>query len=229
MLVEQPLTAGLSLTRHSNPGRNFDSHNPGLGCQTVRAILSKDGVSWLVQWLLELFSDIESCRCLAYSLQRRTLSNNIAEKDLHSLAVLFSSSFPPLFETTPKPPHLLEFYAFEKLRTVFGFLRHIGPRRLGPSRHIILDQEEYQITQIGRGAFATISRVLHKPSGNLRVMKRIRIDNSGLAKSLAEIEIEALTAMKGNRWFPVLLNHFKDDEEFIVTMVCSIWRSPWDS
>ena len=73
--------------------------------------------------------------------------------------------------------------------------------------------------KVGRGAFATITRVLHKPTGDIRVMKRIVFDKAGLAKEVAQAEVDSLNAMAGNLWFPTLLNHFTDDEEFIITMV----------
>jgi serine/threonine protein kinase len=50
-------------------------------------------------------------------------------------------------------------------------------------------------------------------------MKRIVFDKAGLAKEVAQAEVDSLRAMAGNFWFPVLLNHFADDEEFIITMV----------
>ena len=63
--------------------------------------------------------------------------------------------------------------------------------------------------------FAVISRVWHRPSSEIRVMKRITFDKTGLA------EYDILEAMKGNIWFPPLLNHFMEGGEFIVTMVSS--------
>ena len=46
-------------------------------------------------------------------------------------------------------------------------------------------------------------------------------DKTGLAKYLARNEIETLKAMKGNIWFPPLLNHFKEDGGSVVTKVSS--------
>jgi hypothetical protein len=103
--------------------------------------------------------------------------------------------------------------------TMFSFLRYYGPKRLRGARRVLLDEDGFQITHIGQGAFAVISRVWHRPSGEIRVMKRITFDKTGLAEYLARNEIETLEAMKGNIWFPPLLNHFKDGEEFVVTMV----------
>ena len=105
--------------------------------------------------------------------------------------------------------------------SMFSFLRYYGPKRLRGARRVLLDEDGFQITHIGQGAFAVISRVWHRPSGEIRVMKRITFDKTGLAEYLARNEIETLEAMKGNIWFPPLLNHFKEGGEFVVTMVCS--------
>lgn len=106
-------------------------------------------------------------------------------------------------------------------KSMFSFLRYYGPKRLRGARRVLLDEDGFQITHIGQGAFAVISRVLHRPSGEIRVMKRITFDKTGLAEYLARNEIETLEAMKGNIWFPPLLNHFKEGGEFVVTMVSS--------
>lgn len=116
-------------------------------------------------------------------------------------------------------PRLLNYQSFSRVHSTFNFLRYFGPRRLRSSRRVLVDGDEYQIMHVGRGAFATITRVLHKPSGDMRVMKRIVFDKADLAKSLAEAEVDTLKAVAGSVWFPVLLNHFKDDEEYIITMV----------
>ena len=104
-------------------------------------------------------------------------------------------------------------------KSMFSFLRYYGPKRLRGARLVLLDDDGFQITHIGQGAFAVISRVWHRPSGEIRVMKRITFDKTGLAEYLARNEIETLEAMKGNMWFPPLLNHFKEGGEFVVTMV----------
>ena len=114
-------------------------------------------------------------------------------------------------------------------KSIFSFLRYYGPNRLRGARRILLDEDGFQITHIGQGAFAVISRVWHRHSGEIRVMKRITFDKTGLAEYLARNEIETLEAMKGNIWFPPLLNHFKDGGEFVVTMVSpplhvTFWR-----
>lgn len=70
-------------------------------------------------------------------------------------------------------------YGLERrIGSLFGFLRYNGPRLLRSSRRIVLDVDDYQITHIGQGAFAVISRVLHRPSGEVRVMKRITFDKT---------------------------------------------------
>ncbi|KAF9485808.1 kinase-like protein [Pholiota conissans] len=102
--------------------------------------------------------------------------------------------------------------------STFRFLKYTGPKRLRCSRKILLDQEGYQITHIGQGAFAVISRVLYRPTGDVRVMKRITFDDSGLAKYLAKNEVDALRAMSGNIWFPPLLNEFSEGGQFVITM-----------
>ena len=111
-------------------------------------------------------------------------------------------------------------------KSMFSFLRYYGPKRLRGARRVLLDEDGFQITHIGQGAFAVISRVWHRPSGEIRVMKRITFDKTGLAEYLAKNEIETLEAMKGNIWFPPLLNHFKEGGEFVVTMVSPL--SPFD-
>ena len=103
-------------------------------------------------------------------------------------------------------------------RSMFSFLRYYGPKCLRGARRVLLDGDGFHITHIGQGAFAVISRVWHRPSGEIRVMKRITFDKTGLAEYLARNEIETLEAMKGNIWFPPLLNHFKEGGEFVVTM-----------
>jgi len=138
---------------------------------------------------------------------------------LQLLALHFFTWLATTKATDRKPPPFLQFYVFSGSQSIFNFLRCSGPRRLRASRRILVDGDEYQIMQVGRGAFATISRVLHKPSAEIRVMKRIVFDRSGLAKELAQAEIDSLRAMAGSPWFPSLLNHFADDEEFIITMV----------
>jgi hypothetical protein len=107
------------------------------------------------------------------------------------------------------------------LKSVFGFLKYSGSRQLVASRKILLDKDGYQITHIGQGAFATISRVLHKPTGDVRVMKRITFDKNGLAKYLVNNEVDTLKAMEGNHWFLRLLNinHFSEGGQFVMTMV----------
>ena len=103
-------------------------------------------------------------------------------------------------------------------KSLFSFLRYYCPRRLRGARRVLLDEDGFQISHIGQGAFAVISRVWHRPSGEIRAMKRITFDKTGLAEYLARNEIETLEAMKGNIWFPPLLNHFKEGGEFVVTM-----------
>ena len=123
-------------------------------------------------------------------------------------------------QPAPKsPPQFLGYHFCRALKSVFGFLKYSGPRQLVASRKILLDQDGYQITHIGQGAFATISRVLHKPTGDVRVMKRITFDKNGLAKYLVNNEVDTLKAMEGNHWFPRLLNHFSEGGQFVVTMV----------
>lgn len=114
-------------------------------------------------------------------------------------------------------------------KSVFSFLRYCGPKLLRGARRVLLDEDGFQITHIGQGAFAVISRVLHRPSGEVRVMKRITFDKTGLAEYLARNEIETLEAMKGNIWFPPLLNHFQEGGEFVVTMVRPLSMNFWGS
>lgn len=121
--------------------------------------------------------------------------------------------------TSMSPPQFLGYYFCRASKSFFGFLKYTGQRQLVASRKILLDQDGYQITHIGQGAFATISRVLHKPSGDVRVMKRITFDQNGLAKYLVNNEVDTLKAMEGNHWFPRLLNHFSEGGQFVVTMV----------
>ena len=122
-----------------------------------------------------------------------------------------------------KPPRLLNYYQsfFSDVSSTFQFLRYSGPRRLRSSRRVLVDNDEYQVTHVGRGAFATVSRVFHKPSGEMRAMKRIVFDKAGLAESLAQAEVDSLLAVMGSPWFPTLLNHFMDEAEYIITMVRS--------
>ena len=141
---------------------------------------------------------------------------------LHLLALQVFTWLTTTKAADRKHPLFLRFYVFSSSQSIFNFLRCPGPRRLGASRRVLVDGDEYQIMQVGRGAFATISRVLHKPSADLRVMKRIVFDKSGLAKELAEAEVNSLRAMAGSFWFPTLLNHFADDDEYIITMVCLV-------
>ena len=115
--------------------------------------------------------------------------------------------------------HLDFLPSVRQARSMFSFLRYYGPKLLRGARRVLLDKYGFQITHIGQGAFAVISRVWHRPSNEIRVMKRITFDKTGLAEYLARNEIETLEAMKGNAWFPPLLNHFKEDGEFVVTMV----------
>ncbi|PPR04079.1 hypothetical protein CVT24_010652 [Panaeolus cyanescens] len=124
-----------------------------------------------------------------------------------------SSSFRP-------PLHLLDYSASydDSFYSLFYFLRHRYRKCIGSTRRVLLEQDGFHITQIGRGSFAVISRVLYRPTGETRVMKRISFDKAGLAEYLAQNEIDALKAMKGNKWFPPLLNHFMDGSEFVVTM-----------
>ncbi len=130
----------------------------------------------------------------------------------------------PLFVNTgfDRAPPVLCYHLFESIKSLFGFLKYAGPRRLPPSRKILLDEEGYHITHIGKGAFAVISRVLYRPTGDVRVMKRITFDESGLAKYLAKNEVDALKAMAGNIWFPQLLNDFAEGRQFVITMVRSV-------
>lgn len=128
------------------------------------------------------------------------------------------SGRPSLSESGHIPSHL-QYHSYESIRPTFGFLKYAGPRRLSSSRKILLDEHGYQITHIGQGAFAVISRVLYRPTGDVRVMKRITFDDSGLAKYLAKNETDTLRAMSGNIWFPPLLNEFTEGRQFVVTMV----------
>jgi len=124
------------------------------------------------------------------------------------------------FGTSIRRYNYLNFPPFGwQAKSVFSFLRYHGPKLLRGARRVLLDEDGFQITHIGQGAFAVISRVWHRPSGEVRVMKRITFDKTGLAEYLARNEIETLEAMRGNIWFPPLLNHFKEGGEFVVTMV----------
>ncbi|KAF5314908.1 hypothetical protein D9619_006949 [Psilocybe cf. subviscida] len=128
------------------------------------------------------------------------------------------------FEGAPRrsSPHILfNNYSYNPNtthRSIFSFLRYTGPRRLRRARKVLLDDQGYHITHIGQGAFASISRVLYKPTGEVRVMKRITFDETGLAKYLAKNEIYGLKTMKGSIWFPALLNDFAENGEYVVTM-----------
>ncbi|KJA17464.1 hypothetical protein HYPSUDRAFT_1018215 [Hypholoma sublateritium FD-334 SS-4] len=117
-----------------------------------------------------------------------------------------------------RAPPILCYHLFESIKSFFGFLKYAGPRHLPPSRKVLLDEEGYHITHIGQGAFAAISRILYRPTGDVRVMKRITFDDSGLAKYLAKNEVDTLKAMAGNIWFPQLLNDFAEGRQFVVTM-----------
>ncbi|CAA7258829.1 unnamed protein product [Cyclocybe aegerita] len=166
-------------------------------------------------------------------LKRRAQSHQLAHNQAtkrprlhHPLSkFLFAFAFSGLnlfhyrFRRT-KLPRFLEHWKFsQRARSLFTFLRCTGPRCLPPSRRVILDQDGYQITHIGNGAFAVISRVSRRGSTQARVvMKRITFDESGLARYLAETEVDCLKAMTGNQWFPPLLTHFMDDEEFVISM-----------
>jgi len=154
-----------------------------------------------------------------YNAGPRNLFQFLQLLALHFFTWLTTTKVTATKATDRKPPHFLQFYVFSGSQSIFNFLRCQGPRRLQASRRVLVDDDEYQIMQVGRGAFATISRVLHKPSAEIRVMKRIAFDKSGLAKELAQSEVDSLRAMVGSPWFPSLLNHFADDEEFIITMV----------
>jgi len=136
----------------------------------------------------------------------------------YPLAIIISTlaTNPP---SPMSPPRFLGYHFCRALKTIFGFLKYSGQRQLVGSRKILMDQDGYQITHIGQGAFATISRVLHRPSGDVRVMKRITFDKNGLAKYLVNNEVDTLKAMEGNHWFPRLLNHFSEGGQFVVTMV----------
>ena len=125
------------------------------------------------------------------------------------------------FDASVRRNHLDFFPSSWQVKSMFSFLRYYGPKCLRGARRVLLDEDGFHITHIGQGAFAVISRVWHRPSGEIRAMKRITFDKTGLAEYLARNEIETLEAMKGNIWFPPLLNHFKEGGEFIVTMVCS--------
>lgn len=114
---------------------------------------------------------------------------------------------------------LLGYLASEATRSLFGFLKYNGPRRLRSCRKILIDESGYLVTHIGQGAFADISRVLYRPTGDVRVMKRITFDDSGLAKYLAKNEVDGLKAVAGNIWFPRLINEFAEGNQFVVTMV----------
>ena len=55
------------------------------------------------------------------------------------------------------PPRFLGYHFCRGLKYVFGFLKYSGQRQLVASHKILFDQDGYQITHIGQGAFATIS------------------------------------------------------------------------
>ncbi|KAF9562662.1 kinase-like protein [Agrocybe pediades] len=136
---------------------------------------------------------------------------------LFTFTLLLDLTFVP--QDSPRTKLFLTFpgssYSFKNL---FTFLRYSYPKCLPASRKVILDTDVYNITHVGKGAFAVISRVLHKPTGETRVMKRITLDQKGLAKYLATNETDTLKAMKGNHWFPELLNDFCDGAEYVITM-----------
>ena len=72
---------------------------------------------------------------------------------------------------------------------MFSFLRYHGPKLLRGACRVLLDKDGFQITHIGQGAFAVISRVWHRPSWEVRVMKRITFDKTGLADILLEMRL----------------------------------------
>ena len=109
--------------------------------------------------------------------------------------------------------------------SLFTFLRYKPPPRIRGSRRVIADADDFLITRIGRGSFASIARVLRRSSGETRVMKRIAIDNSGLSQVLAQAEIDALEAVRGLPWFPYLMNHFSDGEDHVLTMASILYIS----
>lgn len=115
----------------------------------------------------------------------------------------------------------LPYHQYTHLNSLFNFLRCSGPRCLQSSRSIEVDDDEFHVLKLGQGGFATISRVWHKPSGEVRVIKRNTFDEEGLAEMLAEAEVDSLQAMKGSPWFPELLNHFREDDEFVIAIVSS--------
>jgi hypothetical protein len=166
------------------------------------------------------YSHLEFLGSWLYNAGPRNLFQSFQLLAFHFFTWLTTTKVTTTKATDREPqPRFLQFYVFSGSQSIFNFLRCPGPRRLRASRRVLVDGDEYQIMQVGRGAFATISRVLHKPSAEIRVMKRIVFDKSGLAKELAQAEVDSLRAMAGSFWFPSLLNHFADDEEFIITMV----------
>ncbi|KAF9533186.1 kinase-like domain-containing protein [Crepidotus variabilis] len=122
---------------------------------------------------------------------------------------------------TKNMPKLLAFHRYQvsnSLKSLRNFLRYFGPKCVQASRRVDVDNDEYRITHLGNGGFATISRVWHKPSGDIRVTKRVTFTEGGIAEILAQSEVDSLKAMQGSVWFPDLLNYFKDTDEFIITI-----------
>ncbi|KAF8158465.1 kinase-like domain-containing protein [Crassisporium funariophilum] len=132
------------------------------------------------------------------------------------VALRFPIFLPSYFRRRSQPKMVDYRPSHIKTHSAFTFLRYSGSRLLRGARKILLDEDGFQIVHIGQGAFAVISRVWHRPSGEIRVMKRITFDKTGLAEYLARNEVDHLKAMTGNRWFPPLLNHFTDGGIYII-------------
>ncbi|KAH9480261.1 putative serine/threonine-protein kinase ndrA [Psilocybe cubensis] len=158
-------------------------------------------------YLSTSYQAFENSRRVSYESSNEIKAFPLPRQNLECIFYFLPTSF---FSTTLKLGR----------QTFLGFIKngYSGPRRLRSCRKVVLDLDGYQITHIGKGAFAIISRVIHRASGEIRVMKRITFDNTGLAEYLARNEVDALKAMSGNVWFPPLLNNFEEGGEFLITM-----------
>ena len=119
------------------------------------------------------------------------LSTLIASLYASSLVLkipIILTDFDCYFSASFRPSHL-DLPPGWQAKSMFSFLRYHGPKLLRGACRVLLDKDGFQITHIGQGAFAVISRVWHRPSWEVRVMKRITFDKTGLADILLEMRL----------------------------------------
>ncbi|XP_021335831.1 dual specificity mitogen-activated protein kinase kinase 4b isoform X2 [Danio rerio] len=125
--------------------------------------------------------DSNSCwRCQNETVKRKALKLNFANPPVKPAARLPITSTAPAFQN----PHI------ERLRT--HSIESSGKLKISPEQHCDFTAEDLKdLGEIGRGAYGSVNNMVHKPSGQIMAVKRIRstVDEKEQKQLLMDLDV----------------------------------------